>query len=79
MPKIEITVTEAEKDMIRHAAEKEKLRPATWAKAKLLVMAQGSASGQRAFTEKEKVEMIAALNGTASYFDKKIVRKGNRQ
>ena len=40
MPKIEITVTDAEKAMIGHAAEKEKLRPATWAKAKLLVLAQ---------------------------------------
>jgi hypothetical protein len=39
MPKIELTLKDAEKDLIRAAAEKEKLPPSTWAKAKLLVLA----------------------------------------
>jgi hypothetical protein len=39
MPKMELSLTDDEKELIRFAADKEKLRPATWAKAKLLMMA----------------------------------------
>ena len=42
MPKIELTVTDAEKEQIKRAAERAKLRPATWAKAKLLLAAMQS-------------------------------------
>jgi len=39
MPKIEITVTEAEKSKLQSAADRRALRLATWAKAHLLLAA----------------------------------------
>ncbi len=39
MPKIEITVSDAEKAKLQAAADKSALRLATWAKAQLLVKA----------------------------------------
>ena len=40
MPKMELSLKDAEKELIRAAAEKERLPAATWAKAKLLLLAQ---------------------------------------
>lgn len=39
MPKIELTVTDAEKAALRHAAEHDRLKLATWAKMHLLRLA----------------------------------------
>jgi hypothetical protein len=39
MPKIEITLTDEEKRRLVEAAERSQLRPATWAKAQLLLAA----------------------------------------
>ena len=40
MAKIEISVTDAEKAALRFAADRENLRLATWAKAKLMGLAE---------------------------------------
>jgi len=57
MPKIELSVTEQEKTAMRYAAEKENLRLATWAKAKLMGLADKAMPVQVEMVESPQVDV----------------------